>query len=268
MSKVYQHIYLSPHYDDAALSCGGTIHQQTQADEPVLVVTVCAAPPPANTLLSPFAQDMHATWGGDADNIVATRRAEDETAMNVLGADHVLLDFPDCIYRGQSANGPWFYNNNQELFGKIHPKDSGLVERIVASLTGQAGVTENSTIYAPLTVGHHVDHQLVHAAAWQLHSRGYGVIFYEDYPYVDTAAYGNATLDDTLAWLKQQRKPVEPMLQFFSEHNLKAKIKSINAYASQIEMLFGDQSKMSEAVQRYAYQIGQGQPAERFWIPK
>ena len=266
MSKVYRHVYLSPHYDDAALSCGGTIHRQTQAGEPILVVTVCAAPPPANTSLSTFAQDMHATWG-DPGNVVATRQAEDETAMKVLGADHVLLDFTDCIYRGHSTNGPWFYHNNDELFGKIHPDDNGLVDQIIEALNHLPGITENSTIYAPLTVGHHIDHQLVHAAAWQLYDQGWSIIFYEDYPYVDTQAYGNATLDETLTWLKNQQRPVQPKLQFFSEADLEAKIRSINAYTSQINMLFENQTQAAKTVQKYARRIGEGQPAERFWIP-
>lgn len=265
MTKIYQHIYLSPHYDDAALSCGGTIHRQTQAGEPVLVVTVCAAPPPADASSSPFTQAMHAIWG-DSSNIITVRRAEDQAAMKILGADYVWLDFTDCIYRGHSPNGPWFYNNNDELFGKIHPDDNGLVDQIVESLNRQPGITENSTIYAPLTVGHHVDHQLVHAAARQLYDQGRTVMFYEDYPYVDTEAYGDATLDETLAQLENQQQPVKSNLQFFSKVDLNAKIDSVNAYASQIEMLFGGQTAATHSVQRYARQIGEGQPAERFWI--
>lgn len=267
MAKTYQHIYLSPHYDDAALSAGGTIHRQTQAGEPVLIVTVCAASPRANTSFSPFAQEMHVTWGDPID-VVALRRAEDEAAMEILGADYVRLDFTDCIYRGHSLNGPWFYNNNEQLFGEIHPDDKGLVSQIVEALENQVGRGKNPTIYAPLTVGHHVDHQLVHTAAWQLNAHGWSVMFYEDYPYVDTEAYGDATLDETLAWLKHQQRPVQARLQFFSEADLRAKVASINAYASQLDVLFGSQIRATESVQKYALQVGDGQPAECFWIPE
>ena len=41
----YRHVYLSPHFDDAALSLGGTLARQVAAGERVLVVTVCSAPP-------------------------------------------------------------------------------------------------------------------------------------------------------------------------------------------------------------------------------
>jgi LmbE family N-acetylglucosaminyl deacetylase len=262
-----QHIFLSPHYDDVALSCGGTIHQLTRAGETVLVATVFAAPPPRETRFSPFAQELHAKWG-KPDDVITLRRSEDQAAMKILGADHLWLDFPDCIYRGSSLSGPWFYNSDEDLFGNIRPDDMRLAEKIVESIQRQIPTENGTEVYAPLTVGHHVDHQLVHATAWQLHNQGKTVMFYEDYPYVATDKYGNATLNDTLAWLENQQKPVKPRLQLFSEINLKAKIDSINAYASQVDTLFGNQAAVPESVRQYAEQVGDGQLAERFWIPE
>ncbi|WP_446010685.1 PIG-L family deacetylase [Candidatus Electrothrix sp.] len=56
----YKHIYLSPHYDDAALSCGGSIHMQAKQQEPVAVITVFAgAPDLPNAALSKLAQAVH-----------------------------------------------------------------------------------------------------------------------------------------------------------------------------------------------------------------
>ncbi len=43
----YRHIVLSPHLDDAALSCGGFIARMTAAGERVLVVNVCSGIPSA-----------------------------------------------------------------------------------------------------------------------------------------------------------------------------------------------------------------------------
>jgi len=39
-------IYLSPHLDDAVLSCGGIIWQQVQSGHQVEIWTICAADPP------------------------------------------------------------------------------------------------------------------------------------------------------------------------------------------------------------------------------
>ena len=80
---MFRHVYLSPHFDDASLSCGGNIHRQEQAGEPVLVVTVCAAPPSANEPLSPFAESQHKNWGNPGD-IVAMRQTEDQAHAPVV----------------------------------------------------------------------------------------------------------------------------------------------------------------------------------------
>ena len=42
------HLYLSPHFDDAALSCGGQIATFTAAGQSVLVVTITGGDPPAD----------------------------------------------------------------------------------------------------------------------------------------------------------------------------------------------------------------------------
>ena len=38
--QLYQRVYLSPHLDDAALSCGGRIYQERQAGLSVLVLNL------------------------------------------------------------------------------------------------------------------------------------------------------------------------------------------------------------------------------------
>jgi LmbE family N-acetylglucosaminyl deacetylase len=267
MVKTYQHIYLSPHYDDAALSCGGAIHQQTQAGQTVLVVTICAAPPPIGDPLSSFAQELHTSWG-NPDNVVATRQAEDQASMMFLGSDYLRLDFNDCIYRKNSRTGEWFYTNNSELFGKIHPADLAQADKIAEVVSTQIPGGGDAIIYAPLTVGRHVDHQLTHVAACQLQQQGWDVIFYEDYPYVDASVgFGGSNLEDTLARLQQAHEHLQSQLHTFSEENLQAKINSVRAYASQLDMLFGSEEEMEHRVRDYALQVGQGKPAERVWIP-
>jgi LmbE family N-acetylglucosaminyl deacetylase len=268
MTNSYPHIYLSPHYDDASLSCGGAIHRQTQAGEPALVVTVCAAPPPPDEPLSPLAERLHRSWGSPSD-VIATRQAEDRRSMETLGADYVRLNFQDCIYRGHPAQGQWFYNNGVELFGPIHPEESQLVNNIVAALLEVIPAESQTTLYAPLSVGRHIDHQLVHAAARQLQQQGWLIAFYEDYPYADPASryagegWGH-TLETALA--APEAAHLRPQLRFFSEEDLQAKINSVRAYASQLEMLF-DEAKVEEPLRTYALQVGEGRLAERVWLP-
>jgi LmbE family N-acetylglucosaminyl deacetylase len=96
MSDFYAHVYLSPHLDDAVLSCGGLIHRQARAGQPPLVVTLFSGQPAADAQLSTFAQSQHTHWGAPED-VVAIRWAEDRAALTVLGADYLRLNYLDCI---------------------------------------------------------------------------------------------------------------------------------------------------------------------------
>src|ERR671924_35132 len=59
---VYDHVYLSPHLDDAALSCGGAIARHSSAGARVLVVTICTALPSPEGPFSSFAEEQHRQW--------------------------------------------------------------------------------------------------------------------------------------------------------------------------------------------------------------
>lgn len=274
MAKSYQHVYLSPHFDDAALSCGGTIHQQVQAREDVLVITIYAASPATDAPLSPFAESLHEAWHNPTD-VVAARRAEDAAAMGVLGCDYHYLDLPDCIYRGDVGARHWFYNSDDELFGTIHPTDLTLASDIAETVAILIADSPDCLICAPLAVGHHVDHQLTYMAAEQLRQQGRQVIFYEDYPYSDldypvTRSSQDEknlyTLAATLA--AKEALHLQPHLRSLSAENMQAKIESIRAYGSQLAMLFGGTAAMEAAIHAYFLSVGEDQPAERVWHPR
>ncbi|HKI52506.1 MAG TPA: PIG-L family deacetylase, partial [Anaerolineales bacterium] len=92
-------IYLSPHLDDAVLSAGGFIYEQTKSGTPVEIWTFMAGAPSDNEY-SPFAEDLHQQWGfSSADETVQARREEANNAASLVGATTVHFDFLDCIYR-------------------------------------------------------------------------------------------------------------------------------------------------------------------------
>lgn len=262
---MYHHVYLAPHYDDATLSCGGMIHQQGQAGQAVLVVTVCAAPPDSSEQLSPLAQQQHRQWDDPVD-AMATRQAEDQAAMRILGADYLRLRFTDCIYRGEPRSGCWYYLGEADLFGELHPADRVVADDIVEAVLELVPATEGSTLYAPLTAGHHVDHQVTNLAAWQLGQRGYRLAFYEDYPYVDPHFAAKYHHTDPVALAAGQARPLQPQFHFLSPEDLAAKIESIGAYSSQIPVLFGSMADMAACVRGYARHVGGGRLAERVWV--
>lgn len=268
--KPYDHVYLSPHFDDAALSCGGAIYQQRRAGEAVLVVTICAAPPEPAAPLSSYARAFHEAMG-TLDDLVAMRRREDQAALERLGVDAVWLDFQDSIYRRPPGGNGWFYTSIAGVFGSVHPDDRPLADAIAAAIRAHAPGGSQTTLYAPLTVGGHVDHQLAHQAAWMLREQGWRVVFYEEYPYADPAyrlpfgVENAATLKATLATLQAAR--LAPHIVRLSDDAVQARIDSVRAYRSQVPLLFGDDATMVARLRAYTMEVdGQG-PAERFWVP-
>ena len=179
----YQRIYLSPHLDDAALSCGGRIYQERQAGLSVLVLNLMAGDPPPAATEATFAAELHARWELDS-NPVQARRAEDKRALAVLDAAGLYWELPDCIYRCHPATGQFLYQTEEHLCGPVHPAELGLLENIsqrLAALPLAAG----GRVYVPLAVGGHVDHRLVRQATEAWGAPGGELVYYEDYPYAE-----------------------------------------------------------------------------------
>ena len=247
MSNYYDAIYLSPHLDDAALSCGGQIYQQTEAGKSVLVVTMTAGDPPAGGF-SLLADELHGRWRLSTD-VVASRRREDAAACNILGAEYVHWDFLDCIYRRHPGSGQLLYTAEEQIFGHLHPAETALVDRVAGRI---ARLPEHETIYLPLTVGRHVDHQLLLAAAREL-QQAESTRYYEDFPYVCAAGALAAALGDEADW-EQQAMPLSPAA-------LEARIEAIASYRSQIDILFGGLDQLRHEVVSQVTATG----GERYW---
>lgn len=254
--NIYDHIYLSPHLDDAVLSCGGRIWQQVQAGRRVLVVTIFAGTPTSSASLSAFAQELHARWGHVAD-AAARRQEEDLAALDLLGAKAIHWSYTDCIYR-QIPDGRFPYASEQALWEEIHPAENALVAELagrtkVLPLSQDGTHTLVPAIYAPLAVGHHVDHQVVRRAA---QASGQPLAFYEEFPYAEDRQAVLAALEEG-RWQAE----VVPL----GERALEAKISAIACYRSQLSTFWADLAEMAAAVRAFAERTGSGRPAERYW---
>lgn len=248
MQAFYDAIYLSPHLDDITLSCGGQVFQQTQAGQRVLVVTITAGDPPQSAVSS-YAQSLHDRWELLTD-AVAVRRAEDQAANAILGADTVHWSLPDCIYRYHPTTGAPLYLSDPDIFGDLHPAELPLV----ASLSKQmASLPAHQQLYVPLTIGHHVDHQLTRAAAEQVYPLT-KLWYYEDYPYAQKPnALQGVIPADSQGW----QATVLPL----SEAAIQAKIAAIAAFVSQFSTFFKDQADLEEQIRTFTAQVG----GERVW---
>jgi LmbE family N-acetylglucosaminyl deacetylase len=252
------HLFLSPHFDDAVLSCGGQIRQRVEEGQPVRVLTLFAGRPGAG--LSPFAQELHRLWD-DPPDPVGLRQAEDDEALRILGAEPRRIDERDALYR-QGADGAWLYPDRDALFGAVHPIERPWPAELAAAVAAHLPATGDVTIHAPLGVGNHVDHQIAHAAARCLQERGITAWFYEDYPYAWRPGQIDRALEARggLGW--------EPRLIPLTEGQIGARIAALRAYRSQVGNLFQSrEGTPEELVRRDAIQVGGGRPAERVWIP-
>jgi len=152
-------IYLSTHLDDAVLSAGGLIYEQTSNGTPVEIWTLLAGVP-SDTEYSPFAQLLHAQWGfSSAEETIHMRREEDKKAAALVGATAVHFDFLDCIYR-RDKNGEWPYYS---ITLPPHEMDANLPSQIAEAVS--ARLEQDDVLVCQLSVGSHVDHVLVRQAA-------------------------------------------------------------------------------------------------------
>ena len=259
-----KHVYLSPHLDDAVLSCGGAIHHQVAGGDEVLVITLFAGDPPPDRSLSDFAQGQPAHRMG-APRPVALRRVEDAAALVLLGAGFVHLSFLDAIYRrghreaGEAA-GAWLYDGLDSLMGAVHPADPVTPAALADSVTDCLAGDGMETLYAPLAVGGHVDHRLVNQAARLLSKRGCRLVYYEDYPYAeDSDRVGEAL--DAAGLALWAGKPIP-----LSTSDIAAKVAALAYYRSQLAVLFGEPEAMPSRVWSFAAtRFQMGKLAERIW---
>lgn len=168
-------IYLAPHLDDAVLSAGGLIYDQTHSGIPVEIWTfMCGYP--SDREYSPFAQLLHADWGfASAEETIRERRREDTNAASIVGAKAVHFDFLDCIYR-RGRDGGWLYH---DISVPPFDDDAGLPAQIAEAVS--ARLKPDDVLVCQLAVGSHVDHVLVRHAAELL---GRPLLYDIDIPYL------------------------------------------------------------------------------------
>lgn len=232
-------IYLSPHFDDVALSCGGLVWTQVQHGDRVSIWTICAGiPDPAKQPFSPFAQTLHERWGTGSETVLV-RQSEDAASCQVMGADYHHLPLSDCIYRS-NANGEAYYASEAALTGPLHPQDAASAQQL--SQLWRDSLPRRARLVCPLSLGNHVDHQLTRRAAEMLDRQ---LWYYADYPYVLKRPEQLAALAQT-GWQRRHFKLTPAALAAWQN--------AVAAHASQISTFWSDELDMRLAITDYAAQ--------------
>jgi LmbE family N-acetylglucosaminyl deacetylase len=208
---------------------------------------------------------MDAVAAGD---LMARRRMEEERYAYFAEASVVFLDLPDAVFRG--------YEGDDELLGQPRDDDRApydILRREIARL-------EPQTLYLPMGIGGHVDHQLCREVGLQLltESRRWvmpgpeyagAIRFYEDFPYAWWSGFSR--LEDLAAETFASMPAGVTLLPEYVDISefVETKITGIDLYESQLERLFGGQRQMADAVRAFGVRVGEigglGGPAERYW---
>lgn len=247
MKDFYDAIYLSPHLDDAALSCGGQIYNLTARGMSVLIVTLMAGDP-ADAPASQYAQSLHQRWQLNSDAVRA-RQAEDVAACTKLGADWEHWDFLDCIYRVEPGTNRPLYISDADIFGKIDAAEFDLVGMLSSRMEQLPGC---NGLFVPLTLGNHIDHQLTRLAAERVFSAP-NLFYYEDYPYARKYSAEIFTARDP--------RNLQSVTIELAEKAINGRIQAIKCFKSQLSSFFQDEEDLANQLRSYIQTVG----GERIW---
>jgi LmbE family N-acetylglucosaminyl deacetylase len=229
-------IILSPHLDDAALSCGGRM----LGDQSVLVVDVFNK--------SAWWRFPHTV--ADADRIQACRNVEEAMISRLSGAVIKMLDLPEALLRGHAM---------ADLFTATPgARDAEVTARIQDAVATLAREYPLAHWFLPLAIGGHIDHLIVRDAATKALAgaqvKPTHLHFYEDLPYAaklgPEADFATHIPGRTL---REESLDIEEQLPW--------KLELLRAYWSQFRL--GEFAELG----RYARAVGGSEAAEITWTP-
>ncbi len=253
-------LFLSPHLDDAALSCGGIVHRLTRGGERVIIITAMAGEPPDDLPDSPVINAVKARYNGATP--VHDRRLEDAQAARALGAQVYHLPLTECAFRTTVCGAGdviALYPDHDSPFAGVRAGDDAPLTLFEMKLP----FTDITAIYAPLGIDNHVDHGLTRD--WALVLTGPGMpplSFYEEYPYARNRAALRRAHD-----YYRQALPALTMIEEvvrLSADDLAAKLRALRCYRSHLQVLWNDAGEMEQSMRDYMM-MGDGTPAERCW---
>jgi LmbE family N-acetylglucosaminyl deacetylase len=240
-------IFLSPHLDDAALSCAGAIAALRGRISRLTVTIGCGNPLPKS------ARSRQRKGYASPEG----RRAEDVAALAALDCDYVHLGFADCIYRRSPTTGDLIYRASTLRQGRLALEDAAHVEELYLVLRRLCTGMGRVLIFSPMAIGRHVDHVACAQVALRMASPRVQVLFYEDLPYVVNGI--RAGSDGPLAAL--ERLGLAPVERLYAEVDVEEKARVVSLYTSQVPLLFAE-GELHAALRARA--VGD-RPAELFW---
>lgn len=243
---------ISPHLDDAVLSCGALLAACAEAGTNASVITVFNGQP--ELPLSSGAEEFHKKCGLGAD-AVKCREKEDDLAMQTVGAVSVRLGIPEALYR-RDQFGNHRYPHDKDISAGSVDAEAAVVANVAERLRDEAKIQDADLVLAPLGLGSHIDHLIAGTALRMLDRKPETVLWYEDVPYILYPF-----------WLRRsaKRNTVGPQVCRFRATHWQTKLHAIDCYASQRSILWWNQTGLAKKLTAHAKKLGAGAPAERYW---
>lgn len=198
---------LSPHLDDAVLSCADYCLSKQRDGWTIHVISI-------------FSKMDNNSF------LEKRRKKEDKSAMNMLNFSFQYLDLYEAMYR--SSIGKQLYPKQSYLNETIHEKDKVILQVLNKKLTN---LDSEQTLMVPIGLGGHVDHILTRTSV-ETNFPSKQLIYYLDQPYA-------LHLKNWRKSYAQVLRTLPAKVSFFTQS--KQKNQALSCYKSQLKSLFPHQ---------------------------
>jgi len=258
-NKKNKFLIVSPHLDDAILSCGGLIHKLCEALSTAYVVSIFTGLPDPKSL-SEAAKEFHRSIQL-GDNAIEVRCNEDLNASKFLKYHPIHLGLFESQYR-QNEQGDHTYKSLDDIFKGQLEDEKRCILQLTPIIKDLLCFHSFENIYVPMGVGNHIDHLIARHVFEEVakeESLCDYLIYYEDMPY--TCYEGHVVTE------RHFKKKMKAYLEPLSKTNFNAKIKGVSLYESQVNMLWQSQDKIAKSYIDYSRSISEdkGTIYERYW---
>ena len=230
--------FISPHLDDAAISCGGLISALAQKTQ-VYVINVFTkvGPLPYTKSAKKFLKNCGYK---NAQTLFKDRVLEDRNVFKLLKVKVFYLGFIDALWRRRkrlNAIAGFLVKYLPEIThvyptyrfhikkGKLSKEDRPLMDSLKIKLTFLIKKRKEYIIFCPLGTGKHSDHLIVRNVCNDVFDK---VVYWSDAPY-------NLSHKDNLGFLTDKK-----VRSFIYRKRAKIRVKAVKGYKSQVRALFPD----------------------------
>lgn len=191
-SKIKRIVFISPHLDDAVLSCGSLLDYLAEKSYRIDVISLFTQPtsPPLTKFVR---NNLKQANFKDSYQFFLQFRQEDIKANKLLKTKPVHLKYVDAAWRKfdqptliQSLLNillpqlVYIYPNATSIFSSsIHSADNQLIKQLTKRLNQI--IPHRCVVFAPIGIGNHVDHQIANKITLRLNRPL--TYYWEDTPY-------------------------------------------------------------------------------------